>query len=547
MVIMQPIKTSLEVQNIVKTVVDPQLQDLPPIPENIQMRVALNLDLIKQETDPDEIQKRKAFVFNFSTFHLYSELATLCPERTIAVVGYVLPDGFGDYYHIVNAAKTIRENCPNLKVRIVVCHVDENLPNVIRKPADIALYFFRFIDLDSITDMKECIRVYDSISPSIQEAKKLIAEADLVLEISQAIQRNRYYNDISGSGLDGYTYIAEYEASYYPPTAFAMGIASNHLGIVVKHKPATTSLLNLQNEPLKNILFGTEHPSEKDLENYLNTHEPVFGYLKWRSYCGLAFIYTTAACLKSSQKTIDLIIPPIKINCISTDFLKEQGISKLVIIKKENGNWIPEEHIFSNTGKTLRLISPFPLDQEDFFTLTLHSHPWIGCTGDLSWSEVVSFDRLPFYEMIKVKQKFCSRLCELADYVDPTKLLRKYFELLMEISSEKDFNASNESVKEETQNKLTQQALILAQLLQQPELYHSARKLNELLRTHHSFHPVLINLVKKELAFHCHSDLCSMRSAIFYPYVRGDISLVEAHRQLSEKIQEFVGSLHLRN
>jgi hypothetical protein len=151
----------------------------------------------------------------------------------------------------------------------------------------------------------------------------------------------------------------------------------------------------------------------------------------------MTLLYTLAALSKNSPKpTLDILIPEVDMNILDIEGLKKQGIGKIILIKWINHQRIEQEIPLSEEGKVMRLITPFPLTQEDFYTLLFNSQQPIGCTGDNSISEVLSFDLTPFYEIIGVKQPFWDSMIRLAGEVGaPSHYLQKYFRELYTIIS----------------------------------------------------------------------------------------------------------------
>lgn len=518
----------------VTSIVSDQLKLMPTVPDNIKMRVG---GLIKSvNTDPGNKETKKN-LFHLTTCHLYSTVVSPASQSNLVVMGMVMDDGVGDYHHILNAAESIKSKFPDTKISMLVFYMDEKLPQAIRKPIDpqIETIFFKWNQ--DLTD----------IYPMLQKA-------DQIIDISQDSPSDKGIRDIIKQKGDKYKFIGEY--GHW--RAKAMGLKNDQLGIIIKDKPSTSSLLDLKNEALKKLLFGTSAPSKEDLENYFNTHETFVGYLKMGSYYQMGLIYTTAAFLKSSDKqTVDLMIPPVKMEYLDTQFLKEQGIGKIKVITLEEGKLIEKETVLAEKGKELRLINPFPLEQQDFHTLVAYTNPLVGCTGDHSWSEVISFDRLPFYEVRRMKIEFQKRIIKLAGFVgnDPHYLKQYLQELLNmydphqekvisiiglgDLTIESKSNEANKRALDYFKNKQPQiaaSALRIANLLQQPELVDEYQEFNELLRTQYSFNSTLHTIVARQLALNSHPELLKAEKEIQENYLEDRITLIQANEQLTEKI-----------
>lgn len=509
-------------------------QVLPQIPESLQWRIAQLKKLNLLNPDNREIKENLLF---FSTIYFYSSVPLLLSKRSLIVMGKVFDDGVGDYYHILNAAEWIKSKFPKLNVSMLISHMDAKLPSVVRKPFD--------------PQIEACFFNSDEIPANVYF---MLQQSDHIIEMSQKI-RDQEIEEIINYKRDRYRFIGEYGYSSKHP----MGLKFDHLGIIIKDKAPTDSLLFLKNGGLKHFLFGTDAPSMDDVDKYLSTHEPYIAYLKVGSYYQTGFIYTTAALFRSSPKqTIDLILPKIKMEYLHTGFLKDQGIAKIKVIKIKKEQVFKEEFILAKEGKELRLIDPFPLEQVDFYTLLNCTNPLVGCTGDHSITEAISFNRVPFYELRTVKKVFMSHLIMLSKYIGKSPFyLKQYFEELANIydpaqsviiDSMKTYDElPDEASKKQWQKPLlylkkkqpqiAASALKIANLLQQPELINEVRNLNMFLRVNFSFNPLLQNIVERQLALSTFKDLKKLEKKVRENYLEDNITLDEALGRLVERIQ----------
>ncbi|MBA3237078.1 MAG: hypothetical protein H0T62_01855 [Parachlamydiaceae bacterium] len=258
------------------------------------------------------------------------------------------------------------------------------------------------------------------------------------------------------------------------------------------------------------------------------------------------------------KQTIDLILPTVRVELINKEFLKEQGIGNIKLIKIENDQIIQEEVSLFEYGKELRLINPFPLDQKEFYTLLSHTNPLVACTGDHSLSEAISFDRLPFYELRDMKLAFQTNLIALAERVGKAPFyLKQYFKELFKIydrnqermidllkkyddlfEMEKAYYNRDFNDLKGKQFKLIKSSLIIANLLQQPELTDEFHALNQLIKSQYSFNETLICLVEQQLAFSSCPDLKNFEQQTQEKYLTNQITLIQSVELLTEKIKK---------
>lgn len=519
-----------------------ELDLIPSVPFNIKVRLTGLMKEVKLKPNNDNL---KIDLFHLATSHLYSTMP-LPSEKKVVIIGCVLNDGVGDYYHILNAAETLKKKFSDAKITMIANHYTKNLPNMVRRPFDAEIETI-FCEKEMFVDSD-----YSHISP-------LLKNVDQIIEISQETTGIIDYN--TRHDLSKYKLIYEYGFHVYENNEItkSMGLTNSHLGIIIKEKPQTESLCTLENEKLKEILFKTINPSEKDVEAYLSTSEPYIGYLKAGSYYQMAFIYTTVALFKSSEKqVIDLIIPEVKTTDLNKEFLKEQGIGRISSIKIENGKIIKSEFSIADNGKELRLINPFPLEQKDFYKLLMNTNPLVGCTGDHSFSEAISFDRLPFYELRKPKLWFLNSLISLAKKVGTEPYyLKQYLQEIYNILDHdqekfidlfKNYDGYDEEEKKSVQwtlrefkgkqFRIAKASLKIAHLLQQPEITAEFQALNELLKSQYSFNPSLINIVERQLILNTYPDLKKLENEVQKEFLNGRVTLIQAIDKINKKIKD---------
>ncbi|MBA3237079.1 MAG: hypothetical protein H0T62_01860 [Parachlamydiaceae bacterium] len=274
-------KSQTDIQKSTEEFVDQMINDqldlMPQVPKNIRMRIS---DLvIAAKLRPNDFNLKKDLFF-LGTSHLYSTFP-LSSEKKIVVMGKVVNDGIGDYYHILNAAESIKNKFQDAKVTMFIYHCSDNLPDVVRKPMDAQIgTFFCKREVEPIN--RRTINNYSQIFP-------ILRSVDQILEVSQ---KTLISYELEKQTREKYKFIGEYGTTRYENNDVekSMGLNQSDLGIIIRDKPSTSSLLDLNNDKLKQILFSTTQPLKNDLEAYLKTHEPFVGYLKLGSYYQMAFI-----------------------------------------------------------------------------------------------------------------------------------------------------------------------------------------------------------------------------------------------------------------
>jgi len=148
-------------------------------------------------------------------------------------------------------------------------------------------------------------------------------------------------------------------------------------------------------------------------------------------------------------------------------------------------------------NRTLRIINPFPLTQQQMLALMAHAHPFQQATGDQSLSEMISLISrgkviVPFYQTLSwniVQETNWRNLAEAYLGADSP-----YVKLLQAVSSGKTLNIESfAQVWRDKQDSLLQDAHKLHQFLfQEHNIYHHAAPfLDGLFALHQQIHPAL--------------------------------------------------------
>lgn len=165
-------------------------------------------------------------------------------------------------------------------------------------------------------------------------------------------------------------------------------------------------------------------------------------------------------------------------------------------------------------GKTLRLINPFPLCNADFLRAISLSQLVVGCTGDLSFSEVLSQDKIPFYEVLLHKRPFWNGFIQLAEQ-HKKKSLAKFAKQLLTISGE-----GHHSVE--------------IQLTQNPCLAKEMQELIEIIREKHNIEKTIRALVGRAVLFKQHPQLRELEQTLKTAWAEGEISAEEVLERLRQ-------------
>lgn len=410
----------------------------------------------------------------FRNFYLklYQE-SNLQFKKEIIVLTQVLNDGLGDYYAASEAARVIKASFPQQKICLipVFCSAEQS----------------QKVSLPKKMDYHIC-QAGEACPPKIIER---IKNASFVLEIPWKVDvfTSRDISAIRDTMKfeRKYFYIAEYGSLNH-----GMGLEYQDEGIFIKKVPSKSSMNVLKTKALKRDLFGKEVISEDVIKEYFQQHELFFSYLPEEKKIMRMFLYTIASSLRSQNKIIDIIshLSPLDEE-IDFQFLKEQGIAAIEFINKDSSLNVKKE--IAEEGKLVRVFNPFPLPQKDLHILMINSHLLTGCTGDQSFSEAISFNKLPFYEFKTHKQLFFWHFLRLAEMEldSEENSLVEYLTALMQ----------NIEINNLSEEEIKKNSMVIGKMINDPTLFEAVQKLDRIIQEKFSFNETLKAIVAQKI-FH---------------------------------------------
>lgn len=441
---------------------------------------------------------------NVNTSNETSPVKGQSSKKQIIVSAHVIHDGLGDYFAALTAAKTIKKNLKDCEVRVIIVaepeHKKKGLPLPFKtnksteKKFDVEIYYER---------AEGCARVLtDEQQNKIEET---IKNCDLHIGIAAGIPK-----------IEPDLFFKEYTSA---PGKMGLG---KSVGVFIKKYELNSkrTFNKLEDSFLQKNLFNTEKlPTEKEITLYKSTHDFHFGYLKayesvellslWggkyeNGYApALGFIYSMIAAQKENSKVLDICVPTKFIDVseekelkdlLSKDFLRDNGISTITIIKKNGSH---EEIKIDNSapnGKQLRLIDCFPLSHKDMQVCMNEGQLLVGATGDGSFSDAISNDKMPFYEIMEYKKYFYEGLLETAGEIFPPEaVMMEYLNSLRQVSlNEKDHMPGDHEAVQKI-------AIKIAGLLKNEEFKIQTKQLIDHIKENHSFSDYLIERISNEL------------------------------------------------
>ena len=441
-------------------------------------------------------------------------------EISILVQGYIQNDGMGDFYHMVHAAKVIQAAFPEAKIIFAgeVLFLSKRIERLPALPFETILW--------GIRDKAGCRVAYEDNIRDRQikdECEALSEQVTVILELPH----ERYENSITSSATIPKSRIFEYGTlsdEFYasmnkPYSRYGMGVAPLEVGIIWKEPQSPMDAIEtLSNPGLRSILLNTSDSTR----NYMQTHILHFAYMRYHH--SLFVQLCLAADENDVRRAIDFILNDIS-QTIVDDIISSPFAANIQEIQTIENGAITSSIRLGAEGKTVRLINPFPLENTDMQKLIAIASGCVGCTGDLSISEVLSHGKVPLYYAPIHKKPFIDSLKELAvEFSGNTDSL-----LVRYLQGVDDFKLTEEKICER------------GRLLQNPDLYQEMAQFCAFLKEHYDFNRVLVDLVKRNIALAFHPEVKELENDVCRQFQAGK-SLPECYAEFEVKIRSLLGS-----
>lgn len=334
---------------------------------------------------------------------------------------------------------------------------------------------------------------YKDLTPISDEELK---EADLLINIPHGYSPN--------PGRVPKLRVEEY--GFSPDQSFALGLSSQ------SYKVVGISLTDISSSNLLDI----SSPLLQQL------HEPFYvGYLKDspNEHHRVGFILTVISSCSNSSQNITIVLPLDKLANLNIVLLKDLGIRQ--VTKAGEILNIQEK------GKDLYIINPFPISNDDWMILLKYSESLIGCTGDMSFTEVISNDKLPFYQIRGHKKEFVDQVIELVGYVYPLPNLHSYWTII------------KSTLQETSSDNIYKNCVLLGSMVT-PELISECKQFTSIIREYYCANEIIPSLIKRELIYVQYPKLKERDELLFEKWKDDEITLQEACNQI-----EAFGSMRL--
>lgn len=338
-------------------------------------------------------------------------------QKKIVITG-IVGEGLGDYAHMLSAARLLSKKFKDILILPIIEGKHKKLfpagPKLRCEPLNIEkLYSPLPLTEEVLTKFEEADIIVEMSIPL--RRRELIKGKELVFDPKEQEKYQQNYLEMKINPRKLIT-LPEYSINHGRMASSGMGLGENELGIFIKPKKTNRNPSDLNSPVLREVL--SRSVNQGNHFNLVYTHNLV--HLK-------TCIYAQVVSQKNNSKNIDIFTKLDDLNNLKSDenfiklgeltlnieFLKTNGIGKVKFIKNEQEK---EIIISDDNHKELQLIYAFPLEQSDMNTLMSlvkdvneekseeANFPFVGCTGDDSFTRVISNDKIPLYEIALWKE-----------------------------------------------------------------------------------------------------------------------------------------------
>jgi hypothetical protein len=364
---------------------------------------------------------------------------------TLIVLTRVTFGTLGDYYAAEKIIRKIKEDYPSLKIQWIVSNPDRSY-----LPAG----------ADNITDSFITISAWEELE-ELETVR--FKHAALVFHFPAFHEMSEQTKRIITERIPSRTKIFScLEYDYVPGNSLIQaGLGESSWGIFID-EPKSQSVSSILEE-LESTQVGYYLLKDTTPQTYSASHLCFFAYFNSndslafnqrvvnpQTFCDIVLLYTTQK--GTLQKNIDIICRISLEEVTNMDFSRifnEAKVNRIVFTIDGQKKIIENLHP-TPEGRTVRIYSAFPFSYNEFIQLIHLAYqsaveegltPFIGCTGDQSFSEVLSLC-IPFYQVMAWKSLLFKRfraLCE--EVVGAQSLIGKFLDLTHPPSKNPDITA----------------------------------------------------------------------------------------------------------
>ncbi|MGK5595604.1 MAG: hypothetical protein ACSNEK_09660 [Parachlamydiaceae bacterium] len=417
--------------------------------QSIQKELANLPYAIREETE------EKILLFTFrKLLNPFYRSKSPAAAKEIFVITTISSDGIGDYIALNKLAHLLAKLYPHFIIKLAYTYQRE-LPEL-PTHHEVFSFFDPFYLIEAIVEGRELPSYPAAVktlehelaqqkedAKQLEESSPLASEALLKLcqELEEQLSQAKQLAHLQKKGVRFYEELKECDSIIH--ISLALNTFENPL---LKGKSLYFSETgNFQGmdaalklhwfsmglSPFEEGIFLKDHLSCSSFSDQLPSHFYV-SYITQLSEAKLTYLYLI--CRLQEQGDIHLYLSPLtqmEKESINLEELAKTGIAHLHYLQ---GAEIKQVIDIKALGKNLYLHEDLPIPFREFLPLLNNSQSPVGCTGDLSLSEVISRQQIPFYEPRKHKQETLEALLKMAQHYKLNCVV-DYLTLLQQIPS----------------------------------------------------------------------------------------------------------------
>ena len=321
--------------------------------------------------------------------------------------------GLGDFMYGVQLQKYLLDTVPNLNLRWILLYQGAKDLEIVERL------------LQGFQDLNSTIYFYDVLRLNIAKEKELSNLPPSLSIVCPTTCRPCIYTRFSIPTSQSIL-LGEISGSSNFKTEFAIHLkcglsAYSGIGLPFKHPDYINSF------PLNRCVGSTFLPKgKKFFFSYFYCKIAAENFVNWYTYIEVMM------CLSPKSEKDTFFISNMKLDeCVhqllisSIEFSKklssQSKINKIIYLEKQKNDDFRKKIFVLNSkaSRNICVINPFPLQNYEFYTYMKESHLIVGCTGDSSFTEAISLNKIPYYDSYcDIKNSALKNLYLYTDHFD---------------------------------------------------------------------------------------------------------------------------------
>lgn len=469
------------------------------------------LQMANVESDPEKTCAYKKKAVDHLLSSLFEKCKPIPGNEEIVVTGYVMSDGKGDWFNMLNTCKYLQKKFPERTIRLIAISGEQHRGQLTApKVKALDLHYFKDAEISAPTILPQEIANGPELVEKVRGAAAVVFGPVNIHGLYSQLG-----TELDRTGIALFEYDATTNTDRLSGTKAFMGLdKAFSIGIFTRAMKNSYTWKDIHNERLQNLLFGAINPPDEAIHSYLQTHSIFLCYMGFMRALTFFLDAASFAHAHDPEKSVDICFPckssieELK-QFLPRKELQELGFGSITMIYYEDGTQKEVKRHLGDGKKALRIFDVGGLAPKDFRILMKLSSPLVGCTGDNSLAQALSYGKIPFYEVVGHKVPLRHNLLSI---------IEEKFGLH---SSLYTYLVSGANIKER------------AAKVSAPTLPSEAEQLGDWIRNHFSANSAIQGLVNQRLLPGKDPALAQKVTTLKEDYLSGNISIEKLKEQLA--------------